>query len=536
MDAEGGAFPDGDGFLHALESTESATDTSEGIWNRLDAASRSLASGCMADGCPSIYNKMPTCAQEEGEVQIDPFHPSLSAGGFEQQLIFAFLCRPPLPWQKDQPVRVSPLAIKVDNRSSAWSFNPMANWTTVLVKEGCFLQYTQSTLRPKGSTPKDEPQPPHVAWIYRRMWDCGDSRVPTGPDAGAEASPVVLEVGAAVEIHSLQKSPELNGVRGEIVQTQDLGTGRCGVKTATGKLSSSGQALFRVDNLEVDNLRLIEPGLLLVCMRPRTKRPPPLHAVGGAVRRTKKRSRSNAESAGGGESEADEIKSGGRYYEKMKKLRGQCWRALGKDDAEALMSALDQAVPEFEHSLSVPDGNVRDLMRMLERGLWKNSEGKWTEKEGGGQYLSFGLIAAAAANVLGVPRLGALKCLVSLLQRFSRDERACSSEQLQLASATARSLLSPADRTHALHLLNLARERKRIPEIGDIPEHVMRIHEQDLKSRADLERAVCLRVCAGACACAVRLHVRVYTPGGYLSVSIGNSACTREQSERAKML
>ena len=70
MDAEGGAFPDGDGFLHALESTESATDTSEGIWNRLDAASRSLASGCMADGCPSIYNKMPTCAQEEGEVQI----------------------------------------------------------------------------------------------------------------------------------------------------------------------------------------------------------------------------------------------------------------------------------------------------------------------------------------------------------------------------------------------------------------------------------------------------------------------------------
>ena len=42
-------------------------------------------------------------------------------------------------------------------------------------------------------------------------------------------------MGAVVEIHSLQKSPELNGVRGEVVKSQDLSTGRCEVKTATGK-------------------------------------------------------------------------------------------------------------------------------------------------------------------------------------------------------------------------------------------------------------------------------------------------------------
>ena len=52
------------------------------------------------------------------------------------------------------------------------------------------------------------------------------------PAAGASPA---LEVGAAVEIHSLQKSPELNGVRGEVVKSQDLGTGRCQVKTVTGR-------------------------------------------------------------------------------------------------------------------------------------------------------------------------------------------------------------------------------------------------------------------------------------------------------------
>ena len=201
---------------------------------------------------------------------------------------------------------------------------------------------------------------------------------------------------------------------------------------------------------------------------------------------------------------ADEIKSGGRYCEKMKKLCGQCWKALAKDDAEALMSVLDQAVPEFENS-------VQDLMKMLERGLWRNSEGKRKEGADGSQYLSFGLISAAAANVHGVPRLGALKCLVSLLQRFSCDERACSSEQLQLASETARSLSFPADRTYALSLLDMARERKPILGIGDIPERVMRIHEEDLKSRADL--AVCLSVrvyaCVCHCACTSLVDIRV---------------------------
>ena len=50
-----------------------------------------------------------------------------------------------------------------------------------------------------------------------------------------QGTPRPLEVGAAVEIHSLQKSLELNGARGELVKSQDLGTGRFGVKTATGR-------------------------------------------------------------------------------------------------------------------------------------------------------------------------------------------------------------------------------------------------------------------------------------------------------------
>ena len=54
-------------------------------------------------------------------------------------------------------------------------------------------------------------------------------------DRQAAAASPALEVGAAVEIHSLQKSPELNGVCGEIFKSQDLGTGRWGVKTATGR-------------------------------------------------------------------------------------------------------------------------------------------------------------------------------------------------------------------------------------------------------------------------------------------------------------
>ena len=51
-----------------------------------------------------------------------------------------------------------------------------------------------------------------------------------------QGTPRPLEVGAAVEIHSLHKSPELNGVRGEVVESEDLSTGRCQVKTATGRI------------------------------------------------------------------------------------------------------------------------------------------------------------------------------------------------------------------------------------------------------------------------------------------------------------
>ena len=50
-----------------------------------------------------------------------------------------------------------------------------------------------------------------------------------------QGTPRPLEVGAAVEIHSLHKSPELNGVRGEVVESEDLSTGRCQVKTDTGR-------------------------------------------------------------------------------------------------------------------------------------------------------------------------------------------------------------------------------------------------------------------------------------------------------------
>ena len=46
---------------------------------------------------------------------------------------------------------------------------------------------------------------------------------------------LTLRVGAQVEIHSLQSSHELNGVRGEIVRPLDLGTGRWGVLAATGR-------------------------------------------------------------------------------------------------------------------------------------------------------------------------------------------------------------------------------------------------------------------------------------------------------------
>jgi len=54
-------------------------------------------------------------------------------------------------------------------------------------------------------------------------------------DRQASGANLAIRVGAEVEIHSLQRSPELNGVRGKIVETLDLATGRWGVKVATGR-------------------------------------------------------------------------------------------------------------------------------------------------------------------------------------------------------------------------------------------------------------------------------------------------------------
>ncbi len=76
-----------------------------------------------------------------------------------------------------------------------------------------------------------------------------------GPHASASmrqaagASPA-LEVCAAVEIYSLQKSPELNGVRGEAVKWQDLGTGRCQVTTRSSfvGVGASGRSSARGGN------------------------------------------------------------------------------------------------------------------------------------------------------------------------------------------------------------------------------------------------------------------------------------------------
>ena len=60
-------------------------------------------------------------------------------------------------------------------------------------------------------------------------------RLQVKADLQASRASLALTVGADVDIHSLQRSPELNGVRGKILEAQDLGTGRCRVKTATGR-------------------------------------------------------------------------------------------------------------------------------------------------------------------------------------------------------------------------------------------------------------------------------------------------------------
>jgi hypothetical protein len=68
--------------------------------------------------------------------------------------------------------------------------------------------------------------------------------------------PAELMCGADVEIHSLVRSPELNGVRGKVVEPQDHGRGRWGVK-----IDSDGRILA----LKPANLVLIScPRVALV--------------------------------------------------------------------------------------------------------------------------------------------------------------------------------------------------------------------------------------------------------------------------------
>jgi hypothetical protein len=54
----------------------------------------------------------------------------------------------------------------------------------------------------------------------------------------AVLAPAELMCGADVEIHSLVRSPELNGVRSKVVEPQDPGSGRWGVK-----IDSDGRVL-----------------------------------------------------------------------------------------------------------------------------------------------------------------------------------------------------------------------------------------------------------------------------------------------------
>ena len=58
-----------------------------------------------------------------------------------------------------------------------------------------------------------------------------------------------LSCGADVEIHSLEQKPELNGVRGKVVEPQDPGSGRWGVK-----IDSDGRVLA----LKPANLAIFE--------------------------------------------------------------------------------------------------------------------------------------------------------------------------------------------------------------------------------------------------------------------------------------
>ena len=77
------------------------------------------------------------------------------------------------------------------------------------------------------------------------------------------SAPCGLSVGARVEIHSLQRAPELNGVDGEIVSAHDSGTGRWGVKTGT----DGRELAIRPDNLRRIDADLAKGGMCVLEIR-----------------------------------------------------------------------------------------------------------------------------------------------------------------------------------------------------------------------------------------------------------------------------
>ena len=122
------------------------------------------------------------------------------------------------------------------------------------------------------------------------------------------------------------------------------------------------------------------------------------------------------------------------------RLRKECWDALSADDPAALFAAIDKAVCTFKVTSS-------ELLVLLERWLWKKSAGK-----GGKEPV--GLVAAAATNVAGVPKEGALRCLDELLRRFPDEASRVSGIMQKADDLTARGI----DRSRAAALLRIAAE------------------------------------------------------------------------------
>jgi len=100
----------------------------------------------------------------------------------------------------------------------------------------------------------------------------------------------------------------------------------------------------------------------------------------------------------------------------MRLLRGSCWNALKHDDPAGLMKALTD---HGEEPIT--------LLVRLELGMWKGWRGKHKSER-------YGLLAIAAANVAGLPKDGAVRCLEFLLATFPD---AWSEEQLEKAAIGA---------------------------------------------------------------------------------------------------